>query len=185
MPFPIENDENVSVENTSRVNRYGAEDVGSLIPLLIAYRIKAMNDIGDKIKDEAGNLIKAENDADFSRKLKIIIQKHYDPIKEQLILPPEVIEMLQQMREDEEYESILDEIGFHPTKSVYSAEERHGLSDASTQVLQRLGKKLDHLCQKCQELNTFRLEVMQLLSSATKKQDEATKIFARGVRGAH
>lgn len=183
MNTPVQNDENVSVENTSKVNRFGAEDAGSLLPLLASYRVKAMNDIGDLIKDEARNLVTAENNAEFSRKLKIIIQKHYDPVKEKLQLPSDVQEMLQQMQENEDYQSIMDEVGFHPNKTVYSKEERHALSDNSTQVMQRLGKKLELLCQKCQELNTFRLEIMQLLSSVIKKHDEATRSPIRGMRG--
>ncbi len=183
MTVTFQNDENISLENTVRINRYGAEDAGSLTPLLRAYRVKMINDIGDEIKVEANKLLKAENNLEFSRKLKIVIQKNYDPVKKQLILPPDVLEMLQQMNGNDEFVTIMEEVGFVAGKSVYTEAEKVALSENMTPVQQLLGKKLEHVQAKMMELNTYRMDIMQLVNAPAKEESEIKKRITHKAEG--
>lgn len=175
------------VEIVPEPNSFGVIDAGSLQPALNAYRVRALSETMDKAKAEIRNLLNTENDAEFARKLKIAIQKYYDPKTQTLVLPPEILEMLQNTAQNPDLESmisILEEIGFDPSKSTYTKEERDNLSENTTQVLNRLNQKLQNSVQKTQEINQMTMEIMQMLRAALKKEDDAKSSSSRKIGNA-
>ncbi len=183
------NEENlINLENANNINSFGISLEESLQPALNAFRIKLMNENMDKAKGEIKNLINAENDVEFARKLKIAIQKYYDSGKETLSFPSEVMQMIQEAVQNPEMTSmagILEEIGIQSGQAVYTKQQREAFAENTTHVMQRLNKKIEHTIQKTQEINQMNMELIQLLRACLKKEDDAKMSPTRGVRGVH
>lgn len=158
-----------------------------LTPLLNAFRIRVMNDSMRDAKGKIKELLDAENEAEFVRQLKAAIQKYYNTETKTLTLPPQILDKIREVQENPEMEgfiSILDEIGLSTEKTTYTKEEREALAENATHLLQRMNMKINQTFQKTQEINQMVMEIIQLLRSCLKKEDDAKSAPIRGIRSA-
>ncbi len=178
------NHHNTTLENVNELNTLIPEENNSLQPLLNSLRIKILNENVDRAKESLRTILETENLASFVTKINVAINKHYDPALGKVVFPPEIVQMIQETRDNPELSAmsgILDELGLFTNKSTYTKEEKIALIENCSQVSQRINKKIQYHTDRAQEIKQLADDLIQLLRSCLKKEDDSKSSHSRRV----
>lgn len=182
------NHNDAALENVKELNSFGAANESSLVPLLNSIRLKMLNENVDRAKEAVKNILETENQASFTRKISVALGKYYDSSKELLILPPDLIQMINETRANPELTpmiSILEEIGLFENKTTFTKDEKIAMTENASQVSQRLNKKLQYGHDKALEIKELSDNLIQLLRAVIKQEENSKSPFGRRVGGGH
>lgn len=178
------NQHNTTIEGVNGVNNLVQEENKSLQPLLNSLRLKILNENVDRAKESLRTILETENLASFVTKINVAVNKHYNAEQGKVVFPPEIVQMIQETRENPELSAmcgILDELGIFTNKSTYSKEEKIALIENCAQVSQRINKKLHYHTDRAHEIKQLADDLIQLLRSCLKKEDDCKSSHGRRV----